>query len=445
VSDHLNSLQSPVLADPPSLTDTSSLEALKDPYAFDAFKYAKDQERTRFLLHLETNDSILLCRKAELMISHKNWDEAFELIKEAEDVLSLALQAKVYTIRKEDSAFLDVVSRYLWFKDEEMKSLSLRDQEGLVHIFELMAIYLFRQKELNLVAYFLEKAFNLANTLGMFGRMDVINNHRSMMGLAVEPIEKKQFNHEALRYKALDELIKSWKQGEPQLNTELLYDYEDIVNVWQQLQKGHTLLALRQLDSVVVANHYSKLLKALATITITVELEHAEYSLEEQFNAINEALKASRDPSLLIDLAKRTFPLASLLMAEQNTLFADSKEDIPLLASEDYRDGFRYKQQIVTVPVKYRRAWLEDDARPQDFKQLNLIDKATRFRANEKYRKYGFKPCHVVSIVKLLKASQTLIKLGRSEYECLEQRISQTYPKVKNFLVYPPTHKVYSA
>jgi len=410
-----------------------TLADLKSPATFDAIKHGLKQEKFIALYGLRHQDDLIMCRVAELLISLQSFDEALELLEGNTSLLARALRCKIFYSLKKDEALLQAAMPYLWLSSKEIAGYSANNKEALVHMFEMMALFVARRYQYEFMSLFLKKAARLALELNMQGRYGILKQHSKMANLTIfedTPSDFDNHNTASSRYEAINKLFKTWKQGEPELSP-LLPEYLPAVESWHFIQDKKWMSALTSLKPS--SNPSVSILQSLIRFQVGIKLGMAG-DISEAIQSLKVALTNLTFNGNIISLAKSVLPLPFLLAAELIPEFSEQKSTIPLLVDEMYRDGLRYNNEVIVLPNQYRKAWLEDDLRPHDFPQMKFISKAVRFRANQKFRDYDLKPFNIVSILSYLEAASYCSSLGYTAFDVLVKKLTTDYPKVKKYL-----------
>lgn len=420
---------------------TLSLEDLKNPATFDAVKHGLDQQRFFSLIDLYPDDAILQCRKAELLIVIENDDEAFALLKANPLLLARGLEAKIYISLNQIEEFISLISNYIWLSEMDLESKDDHELEGLVHIFEMTAVHTARQNLSSFSALFFERALSLAKHLQMHGRASLIEHHLSLVSEQISqlssPADYQGHNTLTQHFTALVQLRTSWLKGNPRLSPHLPKEYSSIVLAWKSLQAKNPYAVSSMLNDAKSEDAEVNLFKALLNIESILEIGlESKYAFNSYVDSAKLAFKELLETKNMIAISQvyRLFPLSFLIVAQRMQAMQGFCQEIPILTNEKYRDGLRIKSRTIVLPNEFRRAWLEDDLYPSRISQLSLLDKSTRHRAHKKLKAQGIEYFNIVSIVKYLKATQTLIKLGYHDYKELEENLLTSFPKVKNYL-----------
>ena len=144
---------------------------------------------------------------------------------------------------------------------------------------------------------------------------------------------------------------------------------------------------------------------------------------------LEENLNLNGYQGALVEEISQLYPLAILLASEYIERLAESLPQIPLLVSETYRDGLRWKHKTIVLPLGYRKAWFEDDLTISHVSHIRLLDKSTRHRANKVLRKHKLLNHQIVSVISYYLACEKLISLGYQNYEISRQKLKKLYPK----------------
>ncbi len=411
-----------------------TLESLKDAAVFDEVKHRIDQSQFFSLIDLVPTDYMLQCRKAELLIYIEEDDEAFALLKDNPLVLARGLEAKIYISQNKFEGFENFIAPYFFRTEQEILSYKPENQEGLMHLFEMTAIYAFHHKNLYLAKYFLDIADILAENLNMNGRLGVMHSFSAEVYRQLNIPYGKSIaisgNYKAQEYKALVNLRQSWLAGKPKISSYVSDDYKNLVKAWLSLQEGRTFFVEKTLKRINSNDPLILIHSALLAITFLVKTQKLlDNSFEEYLEQLKNNFHIYPYQQVILQDLIQLYPLVCLLASEHLPQFAEVSAEVPVLVNENYRDGLRWKNEIVVLPVLFRRAWLEDDLYPSHVSHLRLIDKSTRHRAIKTLRKHKILKHQIVSVVSYYKACENLSQLGYKKYEISRQKLKKLYPK----------------
>ena len=411
-----------------------SLESLKDPAIFDEVKHRIDQSHFFSLIDLVPTDHILQCRKAELLIYIEEDVEAFALLKDNPLLLARGLEAKLFISLVKHDEFIKLVLPYFFMSLKDSLKQSRADKEGLVHISEMTAIYAYRQDNPELAKYFIELADSYAEILNMQGRLSTIRSFTEEIYRQLKIPFRKTIpasgSYKTQSFQGLKELKNSWLTGKPKLDSFVPDAYQHLVKAWLHLQEGRVYVIEAQLNLINSKEPLVLIHEALLGISFLAKTQkQLSMTIEEFLEQLHHSFALYPYPQLVLQEITQLYPLACLLVSEYLPRFAELSSDIPILANEKYRDGLRWQNKIIVLPVLFRRAWLEDDEYPWHMSHMKRIDKSTRHRALKTLRKHKILKHQIVSVVSYYKACENLSKLGNKKYEILRQKLKKLYPK----------------
>ncbi len=427
------------ISTPEGLQQTLSLEDLKNPATFDAVKHGIDQNRFFSLIDLYPDDHVLQCRKAEMLISIEDDNEAFALLKDNPILLARGLEAKLYISLQKIDELVDLISKYIWLKDSDIQQFSDLEKEGMIHVFEMTGVLAARQNLAEFSLLFFNRSLQLANELAVKGRLSILEHHSALvskqLGQSSSIVNYQGNNTKAKQFTAIAALRTSWLDGYPKIDSLIHQEYTQIITAWKGLTSKNPYIIANTLDDSEPRDSELMLFKSLLNISYVGEI-----GLEGKrgFNYYIDSVRSSFCNLLysenLISQVYRLFPLGFLIASQRIPEMQGYCREIPILINEKYRDGLCLSNKTIVLPNEFRRAWLEDDAFPSPVSQLSLLDKSTRHRANKKLKTHDIKYFNIVSIVKYVKAVQNLVKLGYHDYAKLEENLLTSFPKVKNYL-----------
>jgi hypothetical protein len=411
-----------------------TLESLKDAAVFDEVKHRIDQSQFFSLIDLVPTDPMLQCRKAELLIYIEEDEEAFSLLKDNPLLLARGLEAKLYISLSKHDEFLKLVPPFLFLNLEDALKQNEVDREGLVHVFEMTAMYAFHHKNVNLAKYFLDLADTLAESLKMKGRLGVIHSFAAEVYRRLNIPYLKSIaisgNYKAQEYKALVNLRQSWLAGKPKISLYVPDDYKNLVKAWLSLHEGRTFSVEEALKRINSNEPMVLIHSALLAINFLVKMQKIlDNSFEKNLEQLDKNFEIYPYQQAVFQEIIQLYPLACLLAGEHLPRFAEALSEVPVLVNEKYRDGLRWKNEIIVLPVLFRRAWLEDDLYPSHMSHIKLLDKSTRHRALKTLKRNKILKHQIVSVVSYYKACESLSKLGYEKYEILRQKLKKLYPK----------------
>ncbi|MCA9839693.1 MAG: hypothetical protein KC422_22490 [Trueperaceae bacterium] len=417
-----------------------TLNDLKTPHIFDRVKNDLNQERFFSLIHLDTQDEILKCRKAEMLINIQSFEDAVRLLESNKTLLGAGLLAKALLCLKDYNAFEELVSSYIWQPLSSSQKLPSHEQEGFMHIYNMAADYASRKDNLPLAKFYLQQAEVLAKALELTGRLGVIYNFKAFIyqGLGLEirldsHLPTGNFSNQKFDAHAL--LISSWSKGKPEVSLHTSDDYKILVKAWKALQNRQLASAEEIISSFNGRAPDVSVHRGLLGLSL-VALTKREFAgkISDFLRDIKSGLSTFPFKRSLLTNTPKLHPLGVLLAANLNPELKEMSLQVPLLVSENYRDGLRLPYLTVVLPNEYRKACLEDDAYEYRISQKQLLDKSTRHRANKSLRKHQIEECHIVTAVQYFKACQNLACLGYEEFYNTANQLLETYPKVKKYI-----------
>ena len=300
----------------------------------------------------------------------------------------------------------------------------------------MTAILAFRQSNFLLAKHFIDLADVLAEHLDMQGRLVTLRTFAKdiyrRLGLNFDKTCFDSGSYKSRRFQALVDLRHTWLAGQPDFSSEVPDEYKYVIEVWQSFQEGRHYLTEGQIKALDTrgSNGEVRVHQALLSLHFILRTKIQKYGIVgECINNLGKELEAYPERAVLIQEIVQLHPLAVLVAAERLPILAEVVNQVPLLANEKYRDGLRWKHQILVLPLHFRRAWLEDDLYPSHVSELSLIDRTTRYRAMKVLKQNKILRHQIVSVVSYYQACENLVSLGYTDYQKVSRKLKELYPK----------------
>ena len=198
---------------------------LHNPIIFDELKHQIDQSKFFALHHLYTSDDILICRKAEFLISMKNYDEAVITVSEVNHLLGTGILVKALTCLEAYNVVHEHCQEFYHWSIQKCLDLSPLQQEGLVHIYEMAFTVAYAERSFEFARYMLNRATLIARELGLNNRVRTLEREQAAldtsMGKQTETssITYSGFNQENIEHNNYLKFRTTWLSGQPELPT----------------------------------------------------------------------------------------------------------------------------------------------------------------------------------------------------------------------------------
>ncbi len=410
---------------------------LLDPVIFDRLKHQIDQSKFFALHHLYSEDEILCCRQAEMLISLQKHEDAIVILTEFKGLLATGLLAKALACINMFGVVKDICRDYYDWSIQRCLELSPLQREGLVHIYEMAFAAAYDDRSFEFAKYILGRANYLAKELGIVNRLHTLENQQvaldTALGNRTVPIAYNGFNQDNASYHNYLKFRTSWLSGEPQLSGELKV-FEPVVDAWKYIISGRNQDALAAISDFPKS---SKCLEAslyanLVLFTCHLELNATNNPMEVHISSIKKLLPLLKFKTNIIHDCAKLFPLASYMLGYFCQDFIDARASIPLLANEKYGDGLRLGGTIISLPGSFKELWLKDDARKSRESKV-LIDRNTNYKTRNRLKEVNLDEFNIVSVVKVYLSLLKLNKQGLILESVLED-FEARYPNVKNYI-----------
>ncbi len=369
-------------------------EDLRNPQLWDRVKDQLSKEDKRSFLEvyfLQTDDPIVHCRKAELLISLNSPEDdalAYELVKDNPEVLAYGLKAKALLVMKQTKALEALLEQDFPVCRKE------QDFEGFIHFQRAKASLLYKsglyEEALNATL----KAQTTAECMKLTYLQKVLSNDaqigRRQLGFSEDvtllPTGNANLSQNIAFTRYRSQLITS--DFDTIQSENLAQRFKDLALALEAKQdKRYSLAMLKAKDLVFPELEFQVHAHLLRLELFGRTNDHIYTAPKDALKRVHELIgQLDFKLQVLSDCAK-LYPLGVTL--------AGLDAEIAVVKNINYRDGIHYAGKVFVVPNEARRLLIQDDLENTSY--TTLMHKTHRFRMNQKLREIDLTVHHLVS------------------------------------------------